>query len=247
MPCGRSRGSRRGIGSVSRGGQTGAQAGVRAGALELHPVRKRVIIYRGARRFEFWDGARLVRSGRVAVGTLRRGDAARALLRHRQVRSGDRPRLGDPRRLRVRDECVLEAHRLAGRRDRRRARNAMAEPPRTGGIARLRQARQPRRRVPAQPRSARDAGQDRPLAERPSRRRTTLAWNRRDTTRTAPRARPVPAGSSSRSTVSSSSSGSRFTRCFRRAAGRASCSPAGSIRSATWPLSGQSLPSDMPT
>ena len=28
-----------------------------------------------------------------------RGDAARALLRHRQVRPGDRPRLGDPRRL----------------------------------------------------------------------------------------------------------------------------------------------------
>jgi len=27
-----------------------------------------VIIYRGARRFEFWEGTRLVRSGKVAVG-----------------------------------------------------------------------------------------------------------------------------------------------------------------------------------
>ena len=56
------------------------------------------------------------------------GDPARALLRHRQVRSRDRPRLGDPRRVRLRDERVLEAHRLAGRRDRRRARDAVAEP-----------------------------------------------------------------------------------------------------------------------
>ena len=50
------------------GRPNGRTGWVRAGALELHPVRKRVIIYRGARRFEFWDGARLVRSGKVAVG-----------------------------------------------------------------------------------------------------------------------------------------------------------------------------------
>jgi lipoprotein-anchoring transpeptidase ErfK/SrfK len=50
------------------GRPNGRTGWVRAGALELHAVRKRVIIYRGARRFEFWDGARLVRSGKVAVG-----------------------------------------------------------------------------------------------------------------------------------------------------------------------------------
>ena len=50
------------------GRPNGRTGWVRAGALELHAVRKRVIIYRGARRFEYWDGARLVRSGRVAVG-----------------------------------------------------------------------------------------------------------------------------------------------------------------------------------
>ena len=41
---------------------------MRAGALEIRPVQKRLVIYRGARKFEFWDGARLVRTGKVAVG-----------------------------------------------------------------------------------------------------------------------------------------------------------------------------------
>ena len=50
------------------GRPNGRSGWVRAASLELHPVYKRVIVYRGSRRFEFWDGARLVRSGRVAVG-----------------------------------------------------------------------------------------------------------------------------------------------------------------------------------
>ena len=50
------------------GRPNGRTGWVRAGALELHLVEKRLIIYRGARRFEFWSGNRLVRSGRVAVG-----------------------------------------------------------------------------------------------------------------------------------------------------------------------------------
>jgi hypothetical protein len=50
------------------GRPNGRSGWVRAAALELHPVEKRIIIYRGARRFEFWDGARLARSGKVAVG-----------------------------------------------------------------------------------------------------------------------------------------------------------------------------------
>ena len=50
------------------GRPNGRTGWVRAGALELQPVRKRVVIYRGARKFEFWDGARLVRTGRIAVG-----------------------------------------------------------------------------------------------------------------------------------------------------------------------------------
>jgi hypothetical protein len=54
---------------VSVPGRPNGRTGwVRAGALELRPVEKRVIIYRGARKFEFWDGARLVRTGKVAVG-----------------------------------------------------------------------------------------------------------------------------------------------------------------------------------
>ena len=50
------------------GRPNGRTGWVRAAALELHPVHKRLVIYRGTRRFEFWSGAKLVRSGRVAVG-----------------------------------------------------------------------------------------------------------------------------------------------------------------------------------
>ena len=50
------------------GRPNGRTGWVRAAALELRPVKKRLIIYRGARRFEFWDGTRLVRNGKVAVG-----------------------------------------------------------------------------------------------------------------------------------------------------------------------------------
>lgn len=50
------------------GRPNGRTGWVRASALELQPVRKRLVIYRGARRFEFWDGERLVRAGKVAVG-----------------------------------------------------------------------------------------------------------------------------------------------------------------------------------
>ena len=50
------------------GRPNGRTGWVRAAAVELRPVQKRLVIYRGARKFEFWDGARLVRRGRIAVG-----------------------------------------------------------------------------------------------------------------------------------------------------------------------------------
>jgi lipoprotein-anchoring transpeptidase ErfK/SrfK len=50
------------------GRPNGRTGWVPAAALELRPVHKRLVVYRGARRFEFWDGSRLVRSGKVAVG-----------------------------------------------------------------------------------------------------------------------------------------------------------------------------------
>jgi lipoprotein-anchoring transpeptidase ErfK/SrfK len=50
------------------GRPNGRSGWVRAGAVELRPVKKRLIIYRGARKFELWDGQRLLRSGKVAVG-----------------------------------------------------------------------------------------------------------------------------------------------------------------------------------
>jgi lipoprotein-anchoring transpeptidase ErfK/SrfK len=50
------------------GRPNGRTGWVRASAVELWPVKKRIVIYRGARKFEFWDGDRLLRTGRVAVG-----------------------------------------------------------------------------------------------------------------------------------------------------------------------------------
>jgi lipoprotein-anchoring transpeptidase ErfK/SrfK len=50
------------------GRPNGRTGWVRAGALDVRPVKKRLVIDRGARRFQFWHGDRLLRSGRVAVG-----------------------------------------------------------------------------------------------------------------------------------------------------------------------------------
>jgi len=50
------------------GRPNGRTGWVRAAALEIHPVHKRLVVYRGTKRFEFWDGNKLVRAGRVAVG-----------------------------------------------------------------------------------------------------------------------------------------------------------------------------------
>jgi lipoprotein-anchoring transpeptidase ErfK/SrfK len=50
------------------GRPNGRTGWVQAAAVELWPVKKRVLIDIGARRFQFWSGNRLLRSGRVAVG-----------------------------------------------------------------------------------------------------------------------------------------------------------------------------------
>jgi L,D-transpeptidase catalytic domain len=54
---------------VSVPGRPNGRTGwVRAEAVEIAPVDKALIIDRGARTFAFWDGDRLVREGKVAVG-----------------------------------------------------------------------------------------------------------------------------------------------------------------------------------
>ena len=50
------------------GRPNGKTGWVPASAVDLWPVKKRILIDVGARRFEFWSGSRLLRSGRVAVG-----------------------------------------------------------------------------------------------------------------------------------------------------------------------------------
>jgi lipoprotein-anchoring transpeptidase ErfK/SrfK len=54
---------------ISLPGRPNGQTGwVRASAVELKPVKKRLFIDRSERRFEFWHGDTLVRAGKVAVG-----------------------------------------------------------------------------------------------------------------------------------------------------------------------------------
>ncbi len=54
---------------VSVPGRPNGRTGwVRAASVDISPVETRLIVYRGARRFEFWRGDRLVRAGKVAVG-----------------------------------------------------------------------------------------------------------------------------------------------------------------------------------
>ena len=50
------------------GRPNGRTGWVRAGGVEIHPVQKRLIVYRGAKKFEYWNGSKLVRTGKVAVG-----------------------------------------------------------------------------------------------------------------------------------------------------------------------------------
>jgi lipoprotein-anchoring transpeptidase ErfK/SrfK len=50
------------------GRPNGRTGWVPAGAVELRSVHKRLFVDRSERRFEFWDGDRLVRAGKVAVG-----------------------------------------------------------------------------------------------------------------------------------------------------------------------------------
>lgn len=54
---------------ISLPGRPNGRSGwARASSLELHAIRKRLFVDRSTRRFEFWEGERLLRSGKVAVG-----------------------------------------------------------------------------------------------------------------------------------------------------------------------------------
>jgi lipoprotein-anchoring transpeptidase ErfK/SrfK len=50
------------------GRPNGRTGWVRAASVEIRRVQKRLIVYRGAKRFEYWDGPKLVRAGKIAVG-----------------------------------------------------------------------------------------------------------------------------------------------------------------------------------
>ena len=50
------------------GRPNGKTGWIPAGSVELRSMEKRLFVDRSERRFEFWDGDRLVRRGKVAVG-----------------------------------------------------------------------------------------------------------------------------------------------------------------------------------
>ena len=91
------------------GRPNGRTGWIPAASASLTPVDRWLVIYRGSRKFEFYVNGTLRRTGPVAVGRKGMETPTRALLCAGKVR----PDLGGPRRLRVRDERLLEAFGLA--------------------------------------------------------------------------------------------------------------------------------------
>lgn len=50
------------------GRPNGRTGWIRGGSADIRPVDRHLVIYRAARRFEFWQGSKLARTGKVAVG-----------------------------------------------------------------------------------------------------------------------------------------------------------------------------------
>ena len=106
---------------VSVPGRPNGRTGwIPAASVSLQPVDRWLVIFRGARRFEFVLRGRVVRSGPVAIGAP--GMPTPLGLFYVQV-AYTAGRRSDPRRLGVRDKRLLAAVGLARRRHRRRARN----------------------------------------------------------------------------------------------------------------------------
>ena len=72
---------RPGTGSPCRAGRTAARAGSPRRRPIVAPVDRWLVVYRGSRKFELYVDGRLRRTGPVAVGAPRHGDADRPLLR----------------------------------------------------------------------------------------------------------------------------------------------------------------------
>ena len=132
---------------------------VPAATVDVHPVTLRIVVRRAARRLELFRGHRLLYRTTVAVGRPGMETPRRPLLRP----GGLPPRRLVPRLLRLRDECVLEADRLARRRNRGHPWNERAVPPRPGGLTRLRPDVEYRSTRAEALRATRHADRDHPL------------------------------------------------------------------------------------
>ena len=143
---------------VSLPGRPNGQRGwIPGDAVRLRRVVNRIVVHRSARRLEVrrLADAKVLLRAPVAVGT---PDAPTPLGHDFYVQSAlhaERPVL---RPVRPRDERLLAAERLAGRRHRRHPRNEPTGADRAGRVARLHPDAERGRRAPPPARRRRDAG-----------------------------------------------------------------------------------------
>ena len=124
---------------ISLPGRPNGRTGwVPAASVDLKPIRKEIVIDRSERTLELRNAGRVVLRTRVAVGAYGMETPL-----GRFYIDGEVPPDGpDPRRVRLRDERLLQAERMARRRDRRDPRHEHAVPARAGRLARMRPGRE---------------------------------------------------------------------------------------------------------
>ena len=146
------------------GRPNGRSGWVPAAAVEIRPVQKRLLVDRGERRFEFWDGTALVRTGRSQ--SARRAPRRRPASSTSSRSSRRAPRSSAPtpsRRARTRSSRtgpVAESSASTGR----RGRGSSVGTSRTAASAPQR-----RRRLPARAHARRHPDQDRSRSAPPDR------------------------------------------------------------------------------
>ena len=135
------------------GRPNGRTGWVRAGHVTIRAVPWQVVVYRGSRLVQVWKGKELVNTARVAIGAPGMETPTGLYFVTVRFKPVQVPFLGE---LRVRDERLLQALGVAGRRRRRRPRNNGTGAARTGRLTRVRSHLQSDCRLPARPHPAGD-------------------------------------------------------------------------------------------
>ena len=118
----------------------GTYGWIPAKTVSLSPTHSQIVVNLSSRTIDIYRFDKHKWHGKVAIGAPGRETPRRPLLRRGPLRPVPRH---VPRRLRRRDERLLEAHRVAGRRRRRHPRHEPAAAARPGRLARLRARLEP--------------------------------------------------------------------------------------------------------